>query len=75
MAERTEGPLRKERILAEAQWIELAQEAEARRLPNLSGPSSIGAVIEVDETTGLRATASVKILAFFRNNPETKECL
>lgn len=34
MAQRTGGPLRKELILAAAQWIELAQEAEARRRPN-----------------------------------------
>jgi hypothetical protein len=34
MAERTDGALREQLVLAAARWIELAQQAEAKRRPN-----------------------------------------
>jgi hypothetical protein len=34
IAERIDGPRRKKLVLAAAQWLELAQEAEAHRRPN-----------------------------------------
>ena len=35
MAEQTDGDLRKELLLTAAKWLELAQQAEANRVPEL----------------------------------------